>query len=172
MMKRRTVTLLLLLGGCLVLIRFMSESQSHRVGELSHEARRVNGEAQRSSDVPDASLGTKTRQREMKKALEFDEMFAALKTPVPGWTHFPEQTLEERILATNFSLKKAGNPVRLGIDEKLYPSQNLLEKILPAFSQENATPNDIIRHAQQTLKQHHYFDTEGGRVLFQEGGGG
>lgn len=106
----------------------MSESQSHRAGELSHEASRVHGEAQRSSDVPDASRASKTRQREMKKALELDEMLSALKTPVPGWTHFPEQTVEERVLATNVSLKKAGNPVRLGIDEKLFPSEILLEK--------------------------------------------
>ena len=108
----------------------------------------------------------------MKKAPDVDEMIAALNAPLPGLTKFPEQTLQERILATNLSLKKAGNFVRFGVDEKMYPSQILLERTLPGFSQENATPNDIIRHAQITLKQHHFLDLDGGRVLFQEGSGG
>ncbi|MBK1884033.1 hypothetical protein JIN85_16560 [Luteolibacter pohnpeiensis] len=108
----------------------------------------------------------------MKRTVGVDEMLAALNTPLPGLTEFPEQTLQERILATNASLKKAGNFVRFNVDEKMYPSQILLEKTLPAFSQEGATPNDIIHHAQRTLKQHHVLDSDGGRVLFQEGSGG
>jgi hypothetical protein len=36
----------------------------------------------------------------------------------------------------------------------------------------NATSNDIIRHAQGTLKQHHLLDLDEGMVLFQEGSGG
>ncbi len=108
----------------------------------------------------------------MKKAINVDEMLAALNTPLPGLTKFPEQTLLERILATNFSLKKAGNFVRLGVDEKTHPSETLLERTLPAFSQEDATPNDIIRHALRTLKQHHFLNLDEGRVLFQEGSGG
>ena len=107
----------------------------------------------------------------MKKGLEIDEISAAFNVPLPGLTKFPEQTLQERILATNFSLKKAGNVVRFGVDEELYPSQILLERTLPAFSQENATPNDIIRDVQRTLKQNYFPDLRG-RVLFQEGSGG
>lgn len=108
----------------------------------------------------------------MDKAVEVDEMLAAMKSPLPGLTTFPEQTLQERLLATNFSLKKVGNVVRFGVDEEIYPSQILLETTLPAFSQENATPNDILRHAQRTLKQHHFLDLERGRILIQEGSGG
>jgi hypothetical protein len=99
-------------------------------------------------------------------------MYAALNAPLPGLTKFPEQTLQERILLTNLSLKKAGNCVRFGVDEKMHPSEILLERTLPAFSQENATPNDIIRHAQRTLKQHYWLNLEEGKVLFQEGSGG
>jgi hypothetical protein len=112
------------------------------------------------------------RKRDEDKSIAVDEMIAALNSPLPGLTKFPEQTLQERILATNASLKRAGSFVRLGVDEKMYPSQILLETTLPAFSQEKATPNDIIRHAQLTLKQHHFLDLDRGRVLFQEGSGG
>ncbi len=172
MSKRRIVIIVILLVGGLGLLRFMSEPQFHRTLEPSPEASGGQGGAGRSSDAHGASLRTKTRERKIKKALEVDEMSAALNAPLPGLTEFPEQTLQDRILATNFSLKKAGNVVRFGVDEEMYPSQILLERTLPAFSQENATPNDIIRHAQRTLKQHHFLDLDGGRVLFQEGSGG
>lgn len=168
---RRTIFIVILLMGGLRLLRFISKPQFHRTVEASPGASR-NQSGRRSPDAHGASLGSKTREREIKKALEVDEMLAALNAPLPGLTKFPEQTLLERILATNISLKKAGNFVRFGVDEKMYPSEILLERTLPAFSQENATPNDIIRHAQHTLKQHHFLDMDGGRVLFQEGSGG
>ena len=113
-----------------------------------------------------------TRKRAKDKPIEVDEMIAALNSPLPGLTKFPEQTLQERILAANASLKKTGSFLRFGVDEKMYPSQILLERTLPAFSQENATPNDIIHHAQITMKQHHLLELGEGKVLFQVGGGG
>lgn len=114
----------------------------------------------------------RTRERDKDPSIAVDEMITALNSPLPGLTKFPEQTLQERILATNASLKRAGSFVRFGVDEKMHPSQILLERTLPAFSQENATPNDILRHAQRTLKQHHLLDLDRGRILFQEGSGG
>ncbi len=172
MSKRGTIVIVILLVVGLSLLRLISESQFHRTVEPSPGVSRDQGGASRSPEAQNASLGTKTREREKKKALEVDEMYAALNAPLPGLTKFPEQTLQERILLTNLSLKKAGNCVRFGVDEKMHPSEILLERTLPAFSQENATPNDIIRHAQRTLKQHYWLNLEEGKVLFQEGSGG
>ena len=172
MSKRRTHILVILLVGGLGLLRFMSEPQFHGTIEPSPGASRDQGGAPRPPDAESAFLGAKTRERGVKKPHEVDEMLTALNAPLPGLTKFPEQTLQERLLSANLSLKKAGNFVRFDVDEKMHPSQILLERTLPAFSQENATPNDIIRHAQITLKQHHFLDLDAGRVLFQEGSGG
>ena len=97
-------------------------------------------------------------------------MLDDLKRTLPGLTVFPEQTLNERILAANSQLKKAGISLRFGVDEELYPSQGLLEMRVPAFSQEDATVNDILQNAHKALNQHYMLSD--GRVLFQEGSGG
>lgn len=140
---------------------------------LSQDSPSPQGGATTHAHVELATQGSaRTRERDKDKSTAVDEMIAALNSPLPGLTKFPEQTLQERILAANASLKKAGNVVRFDVDEEMHPSQILLERTLPAFSQENATPNDILRDAQRTLKQHHLLDEDRGRVLFQEGSGG
>ncbi len=95
-----------------------------------------------------------------------------MRVTLPGVTDFPEQTLQERILATNALLKKAGIVLRFGIDEESYPSQSLLEMTVPAFLQENATPNDILHHAHKALKKHYFLSEGDGAVLFQDASGG
>lgn len=166
---RRNLIIGILLVGIIVFLQWISDSPFHP--PLEHASIEPVG-------TPDPQDGgatcrdTKIREREKNKALEFDEMYAALKKPLPGLTEFPEQTLQERIISANISLKNSSNFIRFGIDEKMHPSQILLDRILPAFSQENATPQDIIRHAQSTLKQHYFYDMEEGKVLFQEGSGG
>jgi hypothetical protein len=164
-----------LLAVCLAaaLIVIMLLLNRHNPSGASLDSLPPQGGASSQTHLEPATHGsTKTRGRDTDKSLEVDEMIAALNSPLPGLTKFPEQTLQERILASNSSLRKAGNVVRFGIDEKMHPSQILLERTLPAFSQEDATPNDILRHAQRTLKQHHVLDLGKGRVLFQEGSGG
>lgn len=139
----------------------------------SHDLLSPQGGTTTHTHLESATHGSpRTRKRDEDESIAVDEMIAALNSPLPGLTKFPEQTLQERILAANASLKKTGSFVRFGVDEKMYPSQILLERTLPAFSQENATPNDIIHHAQITLKQHHRLESGEGKVLFQVGGGG
>ena len=164
---------LLLLGLVAALVGIVIFFNGPNPSGPSHDSPSHQGGATTHTHSEPATHGSpRTRERDKDKSIAVDEMIAALNSPLPGLTKFPEQTLQERILATNASLKRAGSFVRFGIDEKMHPSQILLETTLPAFSQEKATPNDIIRHAQRTLKQHHFLDLDRGRVLFQEGSGG
>jgi hypothetical protein len=163
---------IVLLGLVAALIGFpLLLTRPNRSAEVGISLLQESG-ATNTSLQPATHERTRTRERNTEKPLEVDEMLAALNSPLPGLTSFPEQTLQERILATNASLRKAGNVVRFGVDEKMHPSQILLERTLPAFSQVNATPNDILRNAQRTLNQNSLLDLDRGRVLFQEGSGG
>lgn len=155
-----------LIGIMLFLNRPNTSAASH--DSLSHQS----GTTTHTNSEPATHGSSRTRERDKDESIAVDEMIAALNSPLPGVTRYPEQTLQERILATNAALKRAGSFVRFGVDEKMHPSQILLERTLPAFSQENATPNDILRHAQGTLKQHDLLDLDRGRILFQEGSGG
>jgi hypothetical protein len=168
-MPNRRILLLLLVGAA-VFLRFRSENGAPETGNPISEAsgaRGKNGEPTSAKDVP---LIGKVREREPEKEHDLDETNAALNTTLPGLTEFPEQTLQERILATNALLKKAGIRLRFGVDEVLYPSQNLLEMKVPAFSQENATPNDILQHSVKAMNKHYMYTD--GAVLFQDGSGG
>lgn len=164
-----------LLAVCLAaaLIVIMLLLNRYNPSGASLDSLSPQGGASTQTHLAPATHGSpRTRERGKGQSIAVDEMIAALNSPLPGLTKFPEQTLRERILATNASLERAGSFVRFGVDEKMHPSQILLERTLPAFSQEKATPNDILRDAQRTLKQHHVLDMDRGRVWFQEGSGG
>lgn len=171
-MSIRRIAILLVLAGLFLVLRFRlggvdpaKDNAAAGTGE-----RVVLIKAGESTEAESTSTNAKSREREPEEKLDVDETLAALKATLPGLTKFPEQTLQERILATNALLKKAGIALRFGVDEKLYPSENLLEMPVPAFSQENATPNDILLNSHRALGKH-YFLSEGA-VLFQDASGG
>ncbi|RYD47338.1 MAG: hypothetical protein EOP83_28180 [Verrucomicrobiaceae bacterium] len=169
--RRTLVVLMLLLVSAVIFLRFRSETNIQGIGD---QAKGANGQAAGASGAPATKSilsEAKLREREPKKELGIDEMFAGLKVVLPGLTEFPEKTLQERMLATNALLKKTGIKLRLGMDETLHPSPHLLEKNVPAFSQQNATLGDILLQAESALKMSHYLSQDGS-VLLNEGSGG
>lgn len=116
------------------------------------------------------SAQTKTRLRSPKEEPDFGKTLATLRTVIPGLTEFPEQTLGDRIRDTNALLKKHDIALRFGIDEILYPSNHLLDLRLPAFSRQNASPRDILRHDVSAMDKHYFIS--GDKVLYQDGSGG
>jgi cytoskeletal protein RodZ len=171
-MPTRSLALLLVGLAAVLIVIVLSLSRQNPPATSPDSLSPQSGTTTHTNSEPATHGSLRSRERDKDQSIAVDEMIAALNSPLPGLTKFPEQTLQERILAANASLKKAGNVVRFDVDEKMHPSQILLERTLPAFSQENATPNDILRDAQRTLKQHHLLDEDRGRVLFQEGSGG
>ena len=166
--RRILIVFILLLAGALLLLRFGSETKSpDQATEASGERRTASGLPESNNILSEAKL----REREPKKELGIDEMFAGLNVVLPGLTEFPEQTLQERILVINALLKKRGIKHRLGMDQVIYPSPHLLEKNVPAFSQENATLRDILHQAEIALGMSYYLSQDGS-VLLNEGSGG
>ena len=169
-LRRILLVLIVLLVGVAVFLRFRPESGIPETGSPVPGSSEAQGKNSKPASAMDVPLANKVREREPEKEHDLDETFAALNTTLPGLTEFPEQTLQERILATNALLKNAGIRLRFGVDEVLYPSQNLLEMTVPAFSQENATPNDILQHSVKAMNKHYLYSD--GAVLFQDGSGG
>jgi hypothetical protein len=124
-----------------------------------------------SKQAIDGSAGrTKASSRLPMEEPDYGETLQTLRTVIPGLTDLPEQTLRERILAINAMLKKHDLALRFGVDEILYPSNHLLELKVPAFSKENASPRDILRHDVNAIDKHYFIS--GYKVLFQDGSGG
>ena len=169
--RRTLIVLILLLVGAALFLHFGSQPTTPASGDPTSDTR---GQMPGSGKSPDSSdsCTTKLREREPKKDHGIDEMFAGLREILPGSTEFPEQSLQDRILAINALLKKAGIKPRVDMDEVLYPSPHLLEKNVPAFSQENATLNHILLQAESALKMSHYLNQGEGTVLLNEGSGG
>lgn len=167
--RRILIVFILLLVGIVIFFRFGSETEraGDQAKEVSGEPRTVSGPTESNKITSEAKL----REREPKKELSIDEMFGGLNTVLPGLTEFPEQTLQERILVINALLKKSGIKHRLGMDQVIYPSPHLLEKNVPAFSQENATLRDILHQAETALGMSYYLSQDGS-VLLNEGSGG
>lgn len=113
---------------------------------------------------------SKTRLRLPQEEPDFGATFENLQVIIPGLTEFPEQTLQERILATNALLKKQGIALRFDVDEILYPSNHLLELKVPAFSRKNARPLDILKHDVSAMDKHYFIS--GDKVLYQDASGG
>jgi len=170
--RRILIVLILLLLGSALFLRFSSETNATASGPPATATTGQMPDAGKSPETSGISSTTKVRERETKKQHGIDEMFAGLRATMPGLTTFPEQTLQERILAINSLLKKADIKLRLGMDEVLYPSPHLLEKNVPAFALENATLNDILLQAESALKMSHYLNQDHGAILLYEGSGG
>jgi hypothetical protein len=168
--RRFWLCLVLLLVGLAIFLCVRSECRVQKSGDPVAGAGGREGEHGTSAAIKDVPSSRKVRERRPENEQGIDETFAALKATLPGLTEFPEQTLQERILATNAMLKKAGIRLRFGVDEELYPSQNLLDLKVPAFSQENATPNDILQHSHKAMNKGYLLSD--GTVLFQDGSGG
>lgn len=169
--RRILIAFILLLFGAALFLRFDSET---RTSGAANQVKGANGEPANTSGPPESDgilSESKLRDREPKKELGIDEMFAGLSVVLPGLTKFPEQTLQERILMINALLKRNGIKHRLGMDQVIYPSPHLLEKNVPAFSQKNATLRDILHQAEIALGMSYYLSQDGS-VLLNEGSGG
>ena len=169
--RRIVIVFILLLVSAAVFLRFGSEPETSGNGD---QAKGASGEPANVSEPAESNATlseSKLHGREPKKELGIDEMFAGLSVVLPGLTEFPEQTLQERILVINALLKKSGIKHRLGMDQVIYPSPHLLEKNVPAFSQENATLRDMLHQAEIALGMSYYLSQDGS-VLLNEGSGG
>jgi hypothetical protein len=121
-------------------------------------------------EAPSTTTESKTRNRPPEEEPDFGETLQTLRTIIPGLIEFPEQTLQERILAINAMLKKHDIALRFDVDEILYPSSHLLELKVPAFSKENASPRDILQQDVKAMDKSYFIS--GDKVLYQDGSGG
>ncbi|MEK7953961.1 hypothetical protein [Luteolibacter soli] len=169
---RRFCILLFVVGLALFLRSVFLQHGVAEVGMPASGASEAHSDEGKTSSTEAVRLKGKLHEREPKKEHGIDEMFAGLREILPGQTEFPEQTLQERILAINALLKKRDIKLRLGMDEVLYPSPHLLDKNVPAFSQEATTLNHILFQAESSLKMTHYLSQDEGAVLLMEGSGG
>ncbi|MCW1923433.1 hypothetical protein OKA05_12785 [Luteolibacter arcticus] len=172
-MSFRRVWIVLLVTGLVVFLcsRFVKNS----ITETSKSASGTTGahdEKGKPHSAEEVSSSHKVREREPEKRPGISDMLASFNTPLPGLIEFPQQTLQERILATNALLKKTGIALRFGVDEEQDPSQSLLELQVPALLLENATPRLILLHDVNALKKDFFFNEEEGEVLFRENFGG
>lgn len=169
--KPRAALLIALLAVVTVILLFLKWQHSSLPADSSSS--RGNGARAEGRVTPETHSTTaksKTGSRPPKEEPDFGKTLNTLQTVIPGLTELPEQTLQERILATNSLLKKHGIALRFGVDEILYPSNHLLDLKVPAFSKENARPCDILRQDVKAMDKHYFIS--GDKVLYQDGSGG
>lgn len=104
-----------------------------------------------SADGADAKSDTRPDQ----VPASIDGTLAQLGTPLPGPVEYPEQTLRERIVAMNNTLKEAGvgqAVLRIRVNEQHESKEQLLEMKVPAYSSaRGALPGDILKHCCDAL---------------------
>jgi hypothetical protein len=169
--KHRAILLIGLVAALIGFPLFLKQPNPAEVSDDSVPDRSGSSNNTRSKQAIGGSAGsTKTSSRLPMEEPDYGKTLETLRTVIPGHTDLPEQSLRERILAINAMLKKHDIALRFGVDEILYPSDHLLELNVPAFSKDNASPRDILRHDVNAMDKHYFIS--GNKVLYQDGSGG
>ncbi len=169
--RSRALLLFGLAAALIIIVLFLRwEDSSLAADSPASHGNEVRAEASATPEVNSTTAKSKTRDRPAEEEPDFGETFDTMRVVIPGLIEFPEQTLQERILAINALLKKHDIALRFGVDEILYPSNHLLDLKVPAFSKDNARPCDILRHDVNAMDKHYFIS--GDKVLYQDGSGG